>query len=83
MPCSKDTGKNHPDALEPLPDDGRNLFLSGSGTLQYLTLDRPDLMYATQEIRSKTAAPDVLAMLMLKRAARYLIGAKNVVVKYS
>ena len=47
-----------------------------------MTLDRPDLMYATKEIRSKTAAPDVLAMLMLKRAARYLIGVKNVVIRY-
>ena len=81
-PCSKDTGRNHPDALELLPPDEKNIFLSGSGTLQYLTLDRPDLMYATKEIRSKTTAPDVLAMLMLKRAARYLIGLKNVVVRY-
>ena len=81
-PASKDTGRNHPDALEPLPQEEKITFLSGSGILQYIALDRPDVMYATKEIRSKTASPDVLAMLMLKRCARYLKGVKSLLIHY-
>ena len=41
-----------------------------------------DVVSATQEVRSRTAKADVLALLLLIRVARYLIGQREVVINY-
>ena len=52
--------------------------MSGSGLLQYIALDRMDVVLATKEVKSRTAKADVLALLLLKRVARYLVGHREI-----
>ena len=56
--------------------------MSGSGLLQYIALDRMDAVFATKEVRSRTATADVLTLLLLKRVARYLVGHREVAINY-
>ena len=56
--------------------------MSGSGLLQYIALDRMDVVFATKEVRSRTAKADVLALLLLKRVARYLVGHREITISY-
>ena len=58
-------------------------YMSGSGLLQYSALDRMDVVSATKELRSRTAKADVLALLLLHRVARYLVGHREVAMKLS
>ena len=82
-PGTNDTGKGHPDVLTPLPADECRGFLSAAGLLKDSALDRPDVGYATKEIRQRVAKPDVLAMLMLKRVGRYLLAHAEVAYYYA
>ena len=50
--------------------------------LNYMAMDRVDLMYSTKEICRNIANPTVGAWKMLKRAARYLIEKARAVVRY-
>ena len=54
--------------------------MSGSGLLQYIALHRMDVMFATKDVRSRTAKADVLALLLLKRVARYLVGHREITI---
>ena len=56
--------------------------MSGSGLLQYIALDRMDVVFATKEVRSRTAKADVLALLLLKRVAKYLVGHREITISY-
>ena len=56
--------------------------MSGSGLLQYIALDRMDVVFATKEVRSRTVKADVLAVLLFKRVARYLVGHREVLMNY-
>ena len=56
--------------------------MSGSSLLQYIALDRMDVVFATKEVRSRTAKADVLALLLLKRVAKYLVGHREVAINY-
>ena len=49
--------------------------MCGSGLLQHV-------VFATKEVRSRTAKADVLALLLLKRVARYLVGHREVAISY-
>ena len=40
------------------------------------------MVLATKEVRSRTAKADVLALLLSKREARYLIGHREVAINY-
>lgn len=81
-PSSKDTGKNNPSALEPLDYGDQKLYLSAAGLLQYIALDRPDIGYITKEVRQRVHKADILAMLMVKRASRYLCSIPEVRINY-
>ena len=41
-----------------------------------------DVVFATKDMRSRTAKADVLALLLLKRVARYLVGHREVAMDY-
>ena len=56
--------------------------MSSSGLLQYIAMDRMDVVFATNEVRSRTAKADVLALLLLKRVVRYLVGHREVARSY-
>ena len=56
------------------------IYMSGSRLLQNIALDRMDVVFATKEVRSQTAKADVLALLLLKRVARYLAGHRVIVI---
>ena len=56
--------------------------MSGSGLVQYIALDRMDVVSATKEVRSRTAKADVPALLWLNRRARYLAGHREVAINY-
>ena len=58
------------------------IYMSGSGLLQYIALDRMDVVLATKEVKSRTAKADVLALLLLKRVARYLVGHREITISY-
>ena len=40
------------------------------------------MVFAAKEVRSRTAKADVLAQLLLKRVARYLVGHREVAMNY-
>ena len=40
------------------------------------------MVFATKEVRSRTAQADVLALLLLKRVARYLVGHRQVAITH-
>ena len=41
-----------------------------------------DVVFATKEVRSQTTTADVLALLLLKRVARYLVGRREITISY-
>ena len=47
-----------------------------------IALDRMDVVFATKEVRSQTTKADVLALLLLKRVARYLVGRREITISY-
>ena len=59
------------------------IHVSGSGLLQYIALDRMDVVFATKEVRSRTTEADVLVLLLLLRVARYLVGHREITISYS
>ena len=73
-PFTLDTGKEQANTLSELSVTEQAIYMSGSGLLQYIALDRMDVVFATKEVRWRTAKPDVLALLLLERVARYLFG---------
>ncbi len=50
--------------------------------LNYMGQDRSDVQYMTNQVSRTMARPTVGARRMVKRAARYLVGAERVVWKY-
>ena len=76
-PFTRDTGKG-----QELNVTKKAIYMSGSGLLRYIALDRVDVVFATKEVRSRTAKADVLALLFLKRVARYLVGHREVAMSY-
>ena len=81
-PYTRDTAKGQANTLCELSVSEKALYMSGSRLLQYIALDRMDVVSATKEVRSRTAKADVLALLLLIRVARYLIGQREVVINY-
>jgi histone deacetylase 1/2 len=63
--ASADDGK-------PLPDGA--FYRSMAGTLQYLTLTRPDIAFAVQQVCLHMHAPRDVHLAMLKRVLRYIKG---------
>jgi len=78
-PGTKDTTRNLRDALvelEPVPARGAR---SASGTLTFLSLDRPDIMFTSRVVGRDMAVPKVRMEARLKRVARYLRGARELI----
>ena len=73
-PFTRDTGKGQANTLSELSVTEQAIYMSGSGLLQDIALDRMDVVFATKEVRSRTTKADVLVLLLLKRVARYLVG---------
>ena len=81
-PSTRDTVKGQANTLSELSVTGQALYMSGSGLLKYIALDRMDVVFATKEVRSRTAKADVLALLLLKRVARYLVGHRKITISF-
>ena len=62
-PFTRDTGKGQANTLCELSLTEKEIYMTGSGLLQYIALDRTDVVFATKEVRSRTAKADVLARL--------------------
>ena len=76
-PFTRDTGQGQAKTLCELSVIVKAIYMSGSSLLQHIALDRIDVVFATKEVRSRTAKADVLAQLLLKRVARYLVGHRD------
>ena len=81
-PFTRDTGKGQANTLSELSVTEQAIYMSGSGLLQYIALDRMDGVFATTEVRSRTAKAGVLALLLLKRVATYLVGHREITICY-
>ena len=64
-PFTRDIGKGQANTLSKLSVIEQAIYMSGSGLLQYISLDRMNVVFATKEVRSRTAKADVLALLLL------------------
>ena len=73
-PFTRDTGNGQANTWSELSVTEQAIYMFGSGLLQYIALDRMDVMFATKGVRSRTAKADVLALLLLKRVARHFVG---------
>ena len=81
-PSTRDTGKGQANTFSELNVTEQAIYESGSGLLQCIALDRMDVVFATKEVRSRTAKADVLALLLLSRVARYLVGHRDITTSY-
>ena len=79
---TRDTGKGQANTVRELSVTEKAIYMSGSVLLQYVALDRMDVVFATKEVRSRTGAADVRALLLLKRVARYLVEHREVAISY-
>ena len=50
--------------------------------LNFISLDRPELMYAVKELMRKMSAPSELDMVRLKRVVRFVRTLPRVVARY-
>ena len=64
---------------EELSGEEKKAFRSCAAKLNYLGLDRPDIQFATKMVCQAMTNPTVAAKNMVKRIARYLVGAKELV----
>jgi hypothetical protein len=76
-PGVKDRGDHT--SYEPLSRDMAGKFKRAAATLNYLSLDRPDICFSSKELSRKMTDPDEGDIVALKRLLRYLQGCKRVV----
>ena len=76
------TGKGQANTLCELSTTEKAICMSGSGLLRYIALERMDVVFATKEVRSRMAKADLLALILLKRVSRYLVGHREVAMNY-
>ena len=65
-----------------LPADEASQYRALAARANYLALDRPDIQYAVKEAARRMATPTGEDWTLLKRIARYLVGAPRAVTKY-
>ena len=58
------------------------LFQSVAARLNFLAVDRPDLLYSVQELMRKIASPRAKDLIALKRVARYTIKYSRMACRY-
>ena len=59
-----------------------SLFRALAASANYLAQDRPDIQYAVKEVARRMSRPRRDDWLLLKRLARYLVGAPRAVLQY-
>ncbi len=64
-----------PDASPLLNKQDSSVYRALAARANYLAQDRPDIQYAVKEIARRMSTPRINDWLLLKRLARYLIGA--------
>jgi hypothetical protein len=62
-----------------LTEEGVSAYRSGAARANYLSLDRPDIAFATKELCRRMSCPTSKDVEALRRVARYLKGAPRVV----
>ena len=74
MDCREATRFEQLDAVGRVhgPDE-RTMFRATAAICMYLSLDRPDVMFSSKELRREFAAPTSDNVLKLKRVVRYLV----------
>ena len=78
----KDRGAALASAFDALSPGEKDMYVSATGSLIYLSVDRYDIQYAVKECRQEAAKPTKRAQARLKRVARYLMTHRRVVVRY-
>ena len=66
----------------PLPPGEASQYRALAARANYLALDRPDIQYAVKEIARRMSQPTGEDWKLLKRLARYLVGAPRELLKY-
>ena len=66
----------------PLTEEEAKLFRSGAARANYLSLDRPDMSFATKELCRRMSGPLQQDLEGLRRIAGYLAGSPRVVYDY-
>ncbi len=74
--------EEHGDAGEALGSADATVFRALAARANYLAQDRPDIQYAVKEIARRMSRPTGRDWILLKRLARYLLGAPRGVLKY-
>ena len=64
------TGQGQANTPCELSTTEKAIYMSGKGLLQYIALERMDVVFATKEVRSGTAKADLLALILFKRVSR-------------
>ena len=73
-PGTKATGQTRRDADELLDGTRASEARTGSGLSMYVSVDRPDMQFATEIIMSWISEPTILTEARLRRLGRYLVG---------
>ena len=76
------TGKRQNQHTVRVEPGWKGVYMTGPDLLQHNALDRMDVVFATKEVRSRTAKADMPALLFLKRLARYLVGRREIAMNY-
>ena len=70
------------DGNDPLNDDEKPLYQTGTGIGIFLSGDRYDIRYNVKECARESAKPTKRAKARLKRIARYLVSHRRLIMKY-
>ena len=81
-PILKESSKTVESDDEELNRNEATNFRKIAATANYLSLDRPDIQYATKEICRDMSRPKASSWAKLKRLARYLVKFPRLVLKY-
>ena len=82
-PGTKGTGAALRDGDQKLDGNDTAAFRSALGSVMYVALDRPEILYSTKTVASFMQSPTKSAMVKLKRLVRYLVGFPQVEWAYS
>ena len=73
-PGTKSTSAALRDGDQKLGGNDTAAFRSALGSVMYVALDRPEILYSTKTVASFMQSPTKSAMVKLKRLVRYLVG---------
>ena len=74
--------EDYDDEDSPLDGPRAAQYASLAARLNYLAMDRPDLLFSVKELMRHMSSPTERRWAGLKRAARYLVGAPRLVADY-